>query len=418
MFGKKETFRRAALERLSSPERLDEMMRSTPPKGWLALTALGVLLTLALLWGFFGSLPNEVSGPGILIPGRTRSVDAPTGGVITRLQVKVGDTVESGTPVAVLTDPDAAEELQSLQRELDQLIADDAKAQQEEEFARTQRENTYAINERTFATQIQLHQKTRQEAAARLATFADQNLYGEQDRAPWRARLLDAENQINSLLAQIESNRKARQEEDNARQAERRRRRQKIEAKESEIALKRLAQGQVLKATHPGRVFDVLADEGSTVTPGRMLVRIEDFEQELQAFAYVPSRAGQTVRLGHPAQVSPSNVKKEEYGTIRGEVIDKNDYPMNKQGIINDIRNETLAEEYVAQGAPIRLVIRLLRNEQALRADPELSGYQWTSGNGPKRKILSGTPCQVTVTTGYSRPIDVGITWLRSTVGL
>ena len=73
MFGKKETFRRAALERLSSPERLDEMMRAIPPKGWVAITTVLGLAALALLWGFFGSIPDRVEGQGMLIRGADSS---------------------------------------------------------------------------------------------------------------------------------------------------------------------------------------------------------------------------------------------------------------------------------------------------------------------------------------------------------
>ena len=37
-------FRKVALERLSSPEQLDQLMQVTSPKGWLALAGLGALL--------------------------------------------------------------------------------------------------------------------------------------------------------------------------------------------------------------------------------------------------------------------------------------------------------------------------------------------------------------------------------------
>jgi HlyD family secretion protein len=279
------------------------------------------------------------------------------------------------------------------------------------------------MNERTYQSQLTIQTTIRNDFAERLKRMeaAGPAVYGEQQKAPLRARVREADDQINTLTAQIESNRKQQQEEQNSRSSERRRRQQKIDAKKSEIALKQLAQGQVLKATHAGRVFDVLIDEGSTATAQQMIVRIEELDEELQAVVYVPAREGQNVNLDDEVQIAPSNVKKEEYGTIRARVVDKNEYPSDKQAIINEIRNETLATEYTKGGAPlyVRIALDPLANaEQALAENPALSGYQWTSGKGPERKIFSGTPCQATVITGYSRPIDMALSWLKTTTGL
>ena len=60
-------FRKVALERLSSPEQLDQLMQVTNPQGWLALVGLCALLAAALLWGIFGSVPTETTGEGILL---------------------------------------------------------------------------------------------------------------------------------------------------------------------------------------------------------------------------------------------------------------------------------------------------------------------------------------------------------------
>ena len=63
----KPIFRQAALERLSSPEQLDQLMQVTTPKGWLALIALAGLLVTAVVLGFVGSIPVTVTGQCILL---------------------------------------------------------------------------------------------------------------------------------------------------------------------------------------------------------------------------------------------------------------------------------------------------------------------------------------------------------------
>ncbi|MEM8933678.1 MAG: NHLP bacteriocin system secretion protein, partial [Acidobacteriota bacterium] len=60
-------FRKVALERLSSPEQLDQLMQVTSPKGWIALVAISFLLALSILWGIVGSVPTTADGGGILL---------------------------------------------------------------------------------------------------------------------------------------------------------------------------------------------------------------------------------------------------------------------------------------------------------------------------------------------------------------
>ncbi len=66
-------FRKESLERLSSPERLEQLMQVSRPKDWLFLATLGSLVVLAVLWSIFGRLPITVNGRGILIRSQKNS---------------------------------------------------------------------------------------------------------------------------------------------------------------------------------------------------------------------------------------------------------------------------------------------------------------------------------------------------------
>jgi hypothetical protein len=50
-------FRQAALEKLSSPEELDQLMQVTTPRGWFALAALIGLVIVAVVIGVVGVIP-------------------------------------------------------------------------------------------------------------------------------------------------------------------------------------------------------------------------------------------------------------------------------------------------------------------------------------------------------------------------
>src|SRR4051794_13597880 len=96
-------FRRVALERLSSPERVDELMELTPRPAWLALATVAIVLVIGVAWGFLGRLPTLVKGHGILMQGTIQTVDAPGSGVLATVFVAPGDNVRPGNPVARLT---------------------------------------------------------------------------------------------------------------------------------------------------------------------------------------------------------------------------------------------------------------------------------------------------------------------------
>src|SRR5436190_1804635 len=101
MFGKsQEIFRPKALERLSSPENLDQLMQVVSPKDWVPLVVLGSLLVLALTWSAVGSVPTAVTARGILIhPRRVVELQTLGNGRIDSLRIKTGDYVRKGEAI-------------------------------------------------------------------------------------------------------------------------------------------------------------------------------------------------------------------------------------------------------------------------------------------------------------------------------
>src|SRR5258707_4855214 len=94
-------FRKVALERLSSPEQLDQLMRVTTPRAWLGLIGLGGLLIVILLWSIFGTIESAETGQGILIRGAgVQVIEAPKAGQVARIFVKPGDKIQQGQQVA------------------------------------------------------------------------------------------------------------------------------------------------------------------------------------------------------------------------------------------------------------------------------------------------------------------------------
>ncbi len=108
-------FRKEALEKLSSPEQLDQLLKVTSPRGWLALVGLSVLIEVVVIWSILGSIPSTVRGQGILIRGdAVQLIDAPQSGRVSKLLVNAGDNLQVNQVVAMMTTSDGANvEIQS-----------------------------------------------------------------------------------------------------------------------------------------------------------------------------------------------------------------------------------------------------------------------------------------------------------------
>lgn len=60
----KQIFRKASIERVSSPEQLNDYVRVSNPGVWMILAAIIVLLIGVCIWGIFGRLDTKIATAG------------------------------------------------------------------------------------------------------------------------------------------------------------------------------------------------------------------------------------------------------------------------------------------------------------------------------------------------------------------
>src|SRR5687768_2620544 len=102
----KKMFREKALEHLSSPEQLDQLLQIVNPRSWIPIATLGGLLLVALLWSISGQIPVTVEGTGLLVrPRQVVSFQLPAAGQIVALNIKAGDFVERGRTLGRINQP-------------------------------------------------------------------------------------------------------------------------------------------------------------------------------------------------------------------------------------------------------------------------------------------------------------------------
>jgi HlyD family secretion protein len=126
VLGKKQNkdsiFRQDALDRLSSPERLDQLMRVIKPTDWMALVGLGVLVGCGLVWSLVGRIPVTVEGRGVFIqPRQVIDLQATISGQLKSLNIRNGMCVKKGDVLATIEPTEMRQRLQLARGKLTQL---------------------------------------------------------------------------------------------------------------------------------------------------------------------------------------------------------------------------------------------------------------------------------------------------------
>lgn len=398
-------FRKAALEKLASPEQLDLMMQVAPPRAWLALAGIAVLIAIALAWAVFGSVGTQVRGQGILLRGEAvLAVTAATQGPVAELRVRPGAQVRQGDVLVVVAQPDVELALANQQQRVRELETRDAaltpletanleqslRALREEEASTARQVEDFAAQAAALAERVGVQEDlVRQGLITRSALLATRagRAQAEQSRAAAEVR-----------LAQIASERTAL--ERGARQAGGSRTAELDEARRQLAALqaRRDATSQIT-SPYDGRVLEVSVDPGNLVAPGMQVLTLENEARPLEAVFYVPATEGKKIRTGMEVRITPSTVRPEEYGFLEATVRSVSEFPVSPDSLRRVLRNDSLVEALGAAGPQIEVVA-------SLAADPSTpTGFAWSSGKGPPGAVYSGTLSQGAIVVERRRPI-------------
>ena len=112
----KPQYSQEALEKATSPERLDILFSPTTSLGWVALVSLLLMVFSGVFWSVFGVLSEKVSGVGLIanVEGIANITHNNSARVL-ELKTGAGQTVKRGELVAVLEKIDSEIDLANLQ---------------------------------------------------------------------------------------------------------------------------------------------------------------------------------------------------------------------------------------------------------------------------------------------------------------
>lgn len=416
-----EIFRKVSLERLSSPEQLDSLMKVTSPRAWVALTALGGLVVCASLWGVFGNIPTKVSGSCILIrPGGTLEVVAPSSGRVTDIAVEPGDAVREGQIIARIDRNEVSGQIRNVEAKLSELRARDRQLKSILSLTEAEQKQYFRDSQTNLQARIKLGQERISALESKVQTqetLLEQGLITKQALLATRMELGLARQDLNESKSQI-TQLGVRQLE-GRKQVEAELGSLAIQINETERAMNGLMrqadQSTLILSPYNGRVLEVRVGDGEMAAIGTPIVTIEQTGatvDDLEVLMYLAPQDGKRVKPQMAVQVSPSTVKREEYGFIEGRVRTVAEFPSSTQGMMRVLKNEKLVQQLSAQTSPIAVQADLTPSGETV------SGYRWSSPKGPPMKIESGTLCSGTITLYNERPISLVIPLLRKLLDL
>jgi len=281
----KSIFRKVSLERLSSPDKIDQLLYITNPYAWISLFGILLILVFVIIWSIFGEIPIKIEGNGMLMKsGGVLNIQNIAVGIIEDINISPGDYIKEGEIIAKIR----------------------------------------RINE---------------------------------EKSP-----------ITNVVS-----------------------------------------------PYSGMVIEVMVNRGSLVLQGDVVAGIEPSDgsggsEDIQALIYIPVSEGKNIKVGMSAYISPSTVKKEEYGYLMGKVSAVSSYPATFQGMMKILGNESIVKSLSSSGPVIALKVELIPS------DGNPSGFEWSSKNGPDAKILGGTICFGYVVVERRRPISFVAPMLRKSI--
>ena len=473
----KSIFREKALEQLSSPEQLDELLRVTTRRSWLSVGTVAAALFLVLIWSLVGQIPIVVNGSGILVyPHRVVSLQSPATGQIIDLNVQVGDFVDLGALLGRLNQPELVQQLEhermrltEASRRSDQSEAlRDKRAELElralarkrtvfveqvsslRAYAKAQRKrNESYLNEQKINVERMrgIRQDIGKALEERYNTYRrlfKEGLSSEDTVLSARERLVSGQIQVADMALraqEIEMDR-LKGESDYQEQLNR--------IADLEMQIQEIATREAeLEQQH------VEADADREVRIHEIQRNIERYEEELHSKGHILSKyRGRILELN----VSPGQIVSagERLGSLEAEDTDAKlvaasyfsvgDGKKLKVGdeihitpttverarfgsILGKIVSVTPFPVTIDAIASVigsrKIAMELVQNRSKIGviADLELdgeshSGYRWTSGKGPEMKVTTGTTASLQATVERRRPITFVLPILRGWGGI
>jgi len=396
MSGQNSMFRKVSLDRLSSPEQLDQKITLVSPLGWIAVASLAVLILAAVTWGYLGIIYNKVAGSGVLMysDGIVR-ITSHTGGQVADVSVRAGDFVEKGQIIARVTQDDLVRQIERVKENIACLETMNVETLDLDiglsgieiysEFSRLAGE--------VRSARIQYEEQIAE--GGEIKTFSEY-IRGANNQ---RDNNQTATNQTGDhafFLAEQFAHHQQVLRQDYLR---------RLEVLQTEYSEK-----SVIKAEFSGIISGLTVQPFDFLQAGNVLgniVRGGLAAGSSNVILYVPLDKGKLVESGMKVNVSPATVNREEHGYILGQVVSVSASSVTQEHMMSTLQNLQLVQAFGRESAVIEVEVELFREGNTA------SGYQWSTPMGAPFVISPGTVCGGEILVSNQRPVDMVVPFIK-----
>ena len=393
---------------IRDPDQLNHAIHLTSRSTWLILLILGICVATAVAWGFVGRLAFYVQGTGVILlrSGQVFDVTSTASGPVKTIHVVIGQKVAKDEVLFTIQLDELAARRKSAAETLSQQLSELARydSTSQADIARRRAD----LDQQLKSLQSDLDE-TGKEAGQLTQIYQAQQQ--ELDRGyTTRPQVQVAFDRLNSVqqslramndkVANLKTSQIEFEDSVSRTLAEMRMRVTSAQGAVDDFDTQ-IAYGGTIRSPADGTVAEISTQVNTIVAVGNQLAVVETGSRELQVYAYLPIAGGKRVSVGMPAEVSPTSVERDIYGSVRGVVTSVSALPVTRQGLMSLIGDADLVASLMAGGAPIEVQI-------ALETDRDTpSGLRWTSSSGSPRPITSGTTASSMVLVRHVRPVSL-----------
>lgn len=163
--------------------------------------------------------------------------------------------------------------------------------------------------------------------------------------------------------------------------------------------------GEII-TTADGRGVIVSTSGRASAGAGPAIPSMQQDVHDLQLLAYIPASDATEIKSGMDVRIFPANIKREEYGFIRGEVVDISSNSVTSGMQIDSIYSKSPPKN-PGSSEPVQQV------RVALKIDPASNSFSWSTPNGTPISVPVGTLCTIQIVTQRERPISLVLPYIH-----
>ena len=353
---------------------MDELLKVSDPKGWFGLFGIGLLILIGLFWLFYGTIPSNVQGLGLLInTGGIKMVTANISGRIEKFELKLGDSIHKGDPIANVAQLDLLSQIFNANKKI-----------KETDLSNIEKQKLRDTLSVKYLDQLDTLKK-------RLAS--EENLY--KSGIVSEAEVFEVKEKQTAVQKAIEDLKIETIQDQNV-----------LNVLKRELASlqERYDRDAIVHSPYDGTVIEIEETVGNVITPGTSLLTLQSSDTQvgaLEGVFYISAFDGKKVKPGMKVLVIPTNVKQEEYGALIGKVRAVSLYPATDRGMMHYLKNQETVKMLTSKGAQVEISVDLFLDKKTV------SRYRWTSKEGPPFEIQAGTLSNCKITVREKKPIEL-----------